>query len=1027
MAAAATPRVASIPPGVPFLDTLVDELLSGRLVPGIPDSSDPLALARATILLPTRRAVRALSDVFLARGGPALLLPRMRPIGETDEDERLFEDPDELDDADIELPPPIRPLQRQIALTRLILSWARTLEQSGVQVLVPASPADAAHLARELARLMDMVATEGHGWDALDSIVPDSLQEHWRLTTRFLSIATEHWPRFLAERGLIDPAERRRRLLEAEAARLARQPDAPVIAAGSTGSIPTTARLLATIARLPRGVVVLPGLDTVLDETAWTRLKRNGAGSDPVPSHPQTSLRALLDEIGIERHEVRSIGAPPETARHRAELLSDVMRPADTTDAWAIGRSVDVSAALTGLALVEAQNEREEAIAIALAMRETIEAPDASAALVTPDRMLARRVAAELRRFGIDVDDTAGRPLAETPAGILARLVAEAARDALAPRCLLALIQHPLATFGREAPEARRAARALERLVLRGPAPGPGVDGLLAAVAHLDDRPSTVAAAGVSARDRTLAVALSDQLAAIFRPFGNVLARDDLDLQSLADAHECALDQVLGAGGGADPLERHEDGRAVRQFFAEIGEADASALKVAGREYPQLIASLMSGRTVRRVAPGDPRLHIYGLLEARLVQHDRLVLAGLDEGVWPATMRTDPWLSRLMRADMALPAPERRIGLSAHDLVQALGTQDVVLIRSQRSKGAPTVASRWLQRLSAVVGSAAINEIRARGDRLLTIARALDVASETARPVRAPQPKPPVSARPRRLSVTEIEKLVRDPYSIYARHVLKLRPFEAVAEAPNAAERGTIVHDVLAMLSRAANAGAVLSEAMALDAGRRALAAIAAYPELHAFWWPRLERVLRWFITYEAARRRAGARVLVEVTGQLRLDLPRGPFTLVGRVDRFECDADGGFAVLDFKTGAVAGPKEVRVGFAPQLPLEAALAMRGAFADHGIEPGATPKALVYVKLGGSDPPAELKNRAPDDQPLSAFALATLQDAVRLLARFDSDDTPYRSLAASKWRLKYGDYDHLARVKEWGVIGEGGEE
>lgn len=1025
--AATTPRVASISPGVPFLGTLVDELLSGRLLPGIPDPGDPLALARATILLPTRRAVRTLNEVFLARGGPALLLPRMRPIGDTDEDERLFDDPEDLDDADIELPPPIRPMQRQIALTRLILAWAKELERSGVQVLVPASSADAAHLARELARLIDTVATEGHGWAALDSIVPDSLQEHWRLTTRFLAIATEHWPRFLAERGLIDPTERRRRLLEAEAVRLTRQPNAPVIAAGSTGSIPATARLLATIARLPRGIVVLPGLDTALDDAAWARLRGDEGTSDPVPSHPQTTLRALLDEIGIERSEVRLIGVPPEAARSRAVLLSNVMRPADTTDAWAANRPVDVSAAFAELALVEAQNEREEATAIALALREAIESPDTTAALVTPDRTLARRVAAELRRFGLDVDDTAGRPLAETPAGTIARLVAEVARDALAPHSLLALIQHPLATFGREAAEARRAARALERLTLRGPAPGPGVEGLLAAHAHLDGCPVTVAAEGVSQEDRAFALGLLERIATVFRPFEDVLANESLDLQTLADVHEHALDQVLGASGANDPLEQHEDGRAVRLFFAEIGEADANALIVAAHEYPQLFASLMSGRTVRRSAPSDPRLHIYGLLEARLVHHDRLVLAGLNEGIWPATTRTDPWLSRMMRADMALPAPERRTGLSAHDLVQALGTADVILTRSQRSNGAPTVASRWLQRLSALVAPAEIDVLRARGSRWLAIARTLDVASETTQPVAAPQPKPPVAIRPRRLSVTEIEKLARDPYSIYARHVLKLRPFEAVAEAPNAGERGTIIHDVLAMLSRAANAGTVLSETMALNAGRRALASIEAYPELHAFWWPRLERVLRWFIAYEAEQRSAGAQVLVEVKGQLRLDLPNGPFTLVGRADRFERYADGTFTVIDFKTGAVPSLKEVRVGFAPQLPLEAAMVMQGGFADHGIERDATPRDLIYVKLSGGDPPAERKSRIPEDQPVATFALATLQSVMELLTRFDSDETPYRSLAASKWRLKYGEYDHLARVKEWGVVGEGGEE
>jgi ATP-dependent helicase/nuclease subunit B len=1022
-------NVFSIPPGEPFLEVLAGRLLDGSIVPGFPAPGDPLALARATILLPTRRACRALQDVFLARAGGPLLLPRIRPIGEVEADELDLADIPEPFEPAPDLPEAIPPLERQLALTRLVLGALRAGAAGEGQTLAPATAGEAVHLATELARLMDAMATEGISWQGLKAIVPAELQRHWELTLEFLAIATRHWPDFLAARGLIEPAERRRLQMEAETERLARAPVRPVIAAGSTGSIPSTAALLEVIARMPQGAVVLPGLDRDLDEATWDLLARSGdAVPDPVPSHPQTALRQLLRRLDrLARDEVRVLtrsGAEDGAARARERLVAEAMRPAESTDVWAVSRlePESVAGALADVALLEAANEQEEAVAIALALRETLETPGRTAALVTPDRTLARRVAAELGRFGVAVDDSSGRPLPDTPAGAFARLVAETCRDGFAPVTLLALLKHPLTGLGLDPAAVRRGARALERLALRGPLPAGGSAGLRQALAV---EPVTRAGKSLSAVERSQALDLAERAIAMLGPLEAALSSGaETPLGALVALFTETLRSVASTHDGAEPLTRREDGRGLLAFLAECASAASIAPPIRPSEFPELAVALMRGRVVRRAAPTEPRLHIYGLLEARLIAHDRVVLGGLNEGTWPATTRTDPWLSRGMRADLTLPAPERRIGLSAHDFVAALGTKDAILTRALKAGGAPTVPSRWLQRLFAVAGTTAADALRGRGARLVALARTLDRHTGEVGPVACPEPRPPVAVRPNRLSVTRIETLIRDPYSIYARSILRLEPLEPIGEAPGAAERGTLIHDTLDAFAAAVAEGATLTEETLIALGRKRFAPLKAYPELHAFWWPRFCRIARWYVGFEARRQASGAAIVTEREGRLDIDLGGRNFMLTARADRIEWQMDGTFSVLDFKTGRVPAQKEVAVGFAPQLPLEAAMVARGAFAD--IPAGLTPAELTYVALKGTEPGGSEEPRLPREGTLPEFVDATYQETVRLLKRFEDERVGYRSLAASQRSLSYGDYDHLARVREWGLVG-GGEE
>jgi ATP-dependent helicase/nuclease subunit B len=439
---------------------------------------------------------------------------------------------------------------------------------------------------------------------------------------------------------------------------------------------------------------------------------------------------------------------------------------------------------------------------------------------------------------------------------------------------------------------------------------------------------------------------------------------------------------------------------------------------VAPADYPELFHAAIADRVVRR-PEANVRVRIFGPLEARLQNVDRIVLGGLVEGVWPPETRSDPWLSRPMRHGLGLDLPERRIGLSAHDFAQALGAREVFLTRAARLAGAPTVASRFVQRLAAVAGDTRWQQALKRGTQYLDFARALDGPPAAPRPVERPRPKPPLAARPAQLSVTEIEHWLRDPYTIYAKHVLRLTPLDAVDTPPGVADRGTVMHDAIGDFAKEYAERLPDDPAAELERiGRRHFAPLDDYPEARAFWWPRFQRIARWFARFEARRRAASTALHAEIAGQLEIPLGESKFKLTVRADRIEQRADGRYAVLDYKTGAPPTERQVRSGLSPQLTLEAAILRRGGFP--GIAAGSSVSELTYVRLRGGDPEAlecviEFKEGTPDSQADRALAKLTA-----IAAHFAQADAAYISLVHPMWKTRYGDYDHLARVKEWSL-------
>jgi ATP-dependent helicase/nuclease subunit B len=872
--------------------------------------------------------------------------------------------------------------------------------------------------------------TRGVAWSALETLVPDNMDEYFRRTPDFLKIVRDAWPALLGEQNLIDAAARRDALIDAETTRLTRDSIGPVIAAGSTASMPSTAKLLTAIANLPKGAVVLPGLDTDLDQAAWDTIG-GGKGINPAPGHPQFAMQGFLHGLGVTRDQVEQLAPPAAQIAPlgREHLASEAMRPAEATDRWRDtlkerGFEVQKTSALAGLSLIEAATTEEEALAVALALREAVnDDGDQTAALITPDRALARRVIAALERWQVPVDDSGGDPLSETPAGVFARLAADTALNGCEPVTLLALLKHPLCHLGADESAHRPAIAALERAILRGPRPRAGAEGLEHALQSLRAERDTLHARDprrwLSDRDLDRAAELVGHLKPALAPLPRV---SKLPLRELAIRHHEVIAALSRHIKGEPAAFAGRDGAALHDTFQTIRDSgQAAAFAVEPHDYADLFHAVAAERVVRRPGAPGARLRIFGPLEARLQQADRVVLAGLVEGVWPPEPRNDPWLNRPMRQQLGLDLPERRIGLSAHDFVQAFGAPEVILSLAAKREGAPTVVSRFVQRLAAVAGTEAWAKVKERGATYLDWARALDRPAEVVAAKR-PEPKPPVAVRPKRLPVTDIEHWLRDPYTIYAKHILKLQALDPVDTPPGARDRGTVIHKAIGDFT-ATFADALpndpLAELMAL--GREAFAPLNDFPEAKAFWWPRFERIARWFIDWEIERRTKVQSVFAEVQGELQVT---PDFMLTARADRIEMLKDGGFAVLDYKTGRPPSPKEVRVGFAPQLTLQATILRHGAFEN--VPAGGSVSELLYLRLSGGDPGGEKAARDFENVSLDSAADRALDKLKELVATFAVEETPYLSFWRPMWVGRtYGDYDHLARVREWSATG--GEE
>ncbi|WP_309752597.1 PD-(D/E)XK nuclease family protein [Novosphingobium sp.] len=986
MAERRAPHVYSIAAHRGFADALVAGL--------IPRYSDPqLGLARLTLLLPSSRAQRIVTEAFVRLSGGGMLLPRMAMVGDLDLDETLGPLLDPLS-AGADVPPAADSTRRWLRLAQLL--------EAEMGTDAPKTPG-LLRLAREMAQTMDRLAVEGiELGDLLDArvagIVGD-LAGHWQQAARLFARVQVRWQMELAERGEVDAPVRRNQLFEhAAKAWRAAPPPHPIVAAGITSASPALARLLRAVADLPDCAVILPDLDLALADDIWDALGRAGkpADDDDAPfavrdavTHPQYHLKLLLNRMGVARDEVDPwhraglAAAPPE----RSRAISNLFLPPQASAGW-----VSLPAAqrrLAGVRLMESAHPGEEAQAAAILIRAALEVPERRVALITPDRGLAGRVVAHLRRWGIEADDSAGQPLAQTPAGRLLLLLADVVATAASPVPLLALLVHPLAGAGDGRPQWLDHARLLD-LALRGPRRAPGLAPLGAAVARVARHNAAIADwwTGIEA----VLVPLLDW------PEPMPLARALGDLVAAAEA-------LCGPELWGRP-----DGRALAALIEDLRAASGPVgTALAPPDLPQVLRDAMDQVAVRPPWGGHPRVAIYGLLEARMSRADLVICAGLTEGSWPAAPSPEPLLPPAVLRALGVPGGEFRIGLAAHDLAGALGAPEVVLSWAQRDEAGPVIPSRFVLRVEAMLGEL-VEAHREHGAVLL--AREIDRGIK-ALPYRQPKPMPSKAQRNVPVSVTALDRLRGDPYQFYAQAILQLRRLDPLDADPTAAWKGEVVHRVLERWHKAGNGA---GELLAIAAEE--LAEMRAHPLVRSLWWPRLAKALEW-IDAEIVTQHADGRTVL--ASEAKGAMAYLGVKVHGRADRIDRLADGTLGIVDYKTGSPPSGAMVEKGFALQLGTIGLIAADGGF--DGI--AGEPTHFEYWSLAKSKKGKDqfgfvvepVKDSRKDGIPREDFLVVTEDYLREAITGYILGDKPFTA------RLNpdlggYNDYDQLMRLDEW---------
>lgn len=928
------------------------------------------------ILLPNRRSCRALRDAFLeCSGGKPLLLPKIQPIGEIEE-EVFFS---VLGNANIPDIHPINKARRHFLLMRLIMEF-----QHG-------NAKQSSELVSQLVKFMDEVSIHGLSYSKLASLVPENLAEHWQKTLDFLTIVSRQWPRVLKEESVVDAVEYRNKMLEVIGELWKKTPpDYPVIAAGSTGSQPATAELLNVISRLPQGMVILPALDKGMDAREWNMISY---------THPQYVLKQLLEKIGIARDEVKWLGKCDKNDREKYARI--IFSPPAATPLWPVVH-LPPKEALEGIKIIEADSLLDEARLIAIAMREALETPAKTAALITPDRTLARMVSAQLKRFGIIVDDSAGKPLATSAPACFLRLVAEMVSTNAAPSALLAVLRHPLAGAGMDTAKCRWLSREMEILLLRGIRRESGLVGLLQAA--VDNK----YASGELVSFLKALTEKSIEFSQLFLPFKNAAFKDLLEqhigfAQWLASTDSESGEQRLWAG---------EAGNALAELIAEWNlQADVLPV-IDAFTYPALFDALLNNESYNTQVGLHPRLHILGPIEARLQSYDLVIMGSLNEGVWPKKPQADPWMSRPQREAFGLPSASIVIGQGAHDFVMQLSAPKVLLTRARKVEGVPSIPSRWLVRIKTLLGARVPEEFSQMNDNLYyELAKNLLEKPAECPSISAPSPAPPFAARPRKLRVTAIDTWLRDPYSLYVRYILGLRKLDEIDREPDAADFGNIVHKALENFTQLypKNLPDDAYDKL-LSCGQSAFVGYIDRPAVATLWWPRFVAMAGWFLGQEQIRRKYTESVYSEVKANWDFEVDGRNFSLSTRIDRLEKLRSGGYALIDYKTGAVPSKRDRENGISNQLPLEALIIQKGNLP--ALIENSSVLQMEYWKLSGSEVKCEVSV-------VEAGLEETHKMLYELIRKFDDEKIPYN--AQTEGSSKFSDYDHLTRKKEWETV------
>ncbi|GFE64772.1 double-strand break repair protein AddB [Litoreibacter roseus] len=966
-----TPRLFGVAPGVDFPANVADGLKE-RLA-----DTPPHAMAKVELFVNTTRMRRRIVALF--QQGGACFLPKIRLI--TD----LANDPTARITAE-----PVDPLRRRLELARLV----KRLIEKAPDLAAEDSAYD---LADSLATLMDEMQGEGVSFDVLKSLDVEQHSAHWARSLTFLEIVGD----LLSDTTAMDTEERQRVVVEEKIAEWeVRAPNHPIIIAGSTGSRGTTNLLMQAVSRLPKGAVILPGYDFDLPSAIWDRLMAPAPGTLSLEDHPQFRFAALLKSLGLQNRDVPAWHDHKPHSPARNQLISLALRPAPVTDSWLTDgkKLTELPNATSNLSLIEAKTPRAEAVTIALRLRQAVE-DNQLAAVITSDRTLTRQITAALQRWGIVPDDSGGIPLAQTAPGRLLRQTADIMMRPLTSETFLALLKHPLVSRVDRSTHLLRT-RDLELQAIRGKMAFPNRAAVLKWAEQRRDDPDA-----------------TRWVDSVFNCIDALHVAQTTPMTDLASRHIQVTEELTRDAEETPALWGKASGETARDVMQSLRDAADAAGDMTATDYTQILGRVLSGAEARDPVNFHPGVMIWGTLEARVQGADLVILAGLNDGVWPETPPPDPWLNRQMRQNAGLLLPERRIGLSAHDFQQAVAAKEVWLTRSVRDAEAETVPSRWINRLcnllegipggDEMTGAEALQHMRGRGNDWLAKAAELERPKTTIPPARRPAPRPPVAVRPTKLSVTRIETLIRDPYAIYAQRILKLRALDPLSLSPDAPLRGQAIHTVLQeFVSETRDDLSKLNVDTLMNTADRVFSETVPWPATRAMWRAHLSRVAHWFLTTEAERQQEARPTRFEEDGRFYID--EIAFELHGRADRIDLDPLGAAYIYDYKTGSVPSNKQME-HFNKQVPLLALIATKGGF------PGLPPHVARAGYIGlGAKPDERIFDVDSDELDSARTGL------VRLIAAYQTRSQGYASRRAMETVSFSNDFDTLARFGEWDV-------
>jgi ATP-dependent helicase/nuclease subunit B len=723
-------------------------------------------------------------------------------------------------------------------------------------------------------------------------------------------------------------------------------------------------------------------------------------------------MKHLIEELGANRLQIEKLGAQDSSKEF---LQAELLRPTATAEQWnqTLPKNDQLLRAATqSVRLVEARERHLEARSIALIMRGTLEtSSNKTVALVTPDRDLAARVKNELTRWGISIDDSAGQPLAKFGIAAACHALGQAVLHNFDAASLFDFLKHPDVSIQSLKDDKEFVLKNMEIAVLRNG----GLSEGLAGISHALSRAKAAKEKGE--RLHPLVAVLTEASWTDMQNFVRFLLEvlSPLQEKNISPFSSC-LAKFMAILNRMCPV--RDDTKPEDIAFAEV----ENQLLIDSGYFPDcdMHGFLVNLLHVLETAPyrpplkTHPRLSILGTLEARLLPADVIVLGGLNEGVWPAEPDPGPWLNRPMRKILNLAQPEREIGLAAHDFAQGLGYPEVYLTWSKRISGTPKNPSRWILRLKNLFKAAGLPDDLCEDGSWAQHAEFLDEAVML--PVNKPKANPPVEARPIRFSVTEVETLLRDPYGVYAKRILGLDPLESLANKSDARLRGILFHAAIAdWTSHKLDQSGLNSLQLLQEAGRKAMLPLMGDPEVAAFWMPAFGRMAIWLADADHQLRENVVRFFSEVAGKITFNVGSTPHVLTARADRIDILSNDVARIIDYKTGEIPTPQQVKSGFSPQLLLEAAILKSGGFKDI---PPITTGELVYVKLSAGRVPGELVPITFKQNSVDEKAMSQLDGLKGHLANYQSVETAYVPRRAPKAEMQVMSYDHLSRFAEW---------